>query len=730
MQYVRFTVAGLLIPLGLLLSVAAAGLWAGCDGRSLMGGGGGGDGLEDGALFGDDVAMPDVGLHDRMDGGDGAHDTGYVEDDWGGWEPEVLENCTPAQEWGNPPQGPVKLLFDEDWAGNPEDFWRRPFPDDSRLGGGDGGAGMWAGSYSPYRGFPNPAHSYMLDAFLTIAAGEFAGWSKNGTIYMTFNGPLATVTLPEDPGATVQPEATVYLQDVDSHSPDRGARIPIHIRYYPAESLFVPAYTVAIRPVEGMVLRDGGLYAAVVTTGVGDGWCRPLRSTVGRVTMEARTRELLRVEPGSIAGVALLSTQDVVGPVRRLRQSVRALERPAMNVDGSQSVHGVRQTLTGTVSFPVYQDGTPPYLVAGGRINWGSDGMPIVQRREDVRVSISVPEPGGETRLSQPEDGWPVVIYGHGTGGDSLSCIRDGIADYLCGGGFAVLCYDQVLHGSRDPTGSDPANTFFNYINIVAGRDNVRQGAVDGFLLSHFIGDGHVSLAGDLVPPGSDTADLFKFDPASLFMLGHSQGGITGVPFASVEEGVAAAVYNGTGGGMMIAIMERKDPVDIRLALEQAVGLPPGEMLDYFHPLLTLVQTFLDPADPVNYAPLIVSSSEENGGGRINRQHVLMFEGLQDPFTPPLSVESLAVAFGLEQIMPVEHPIEALALLGRAPIEGPVQGNLDGGARTGGLIQYGSQGHFSIFRSGECDASQVMLRFLKSAVTAKDGVPVIERFSM
>ena len=38
-----------------------------------------------------------------------------------------------------------------------------------------------------------------------------------------------------------------------------------------------------------------------------------------------------------------------------------------------------------------------------------------------------------------PEDGWPVVLYGHGTGGDYTSFINAKVAVTLARAGIAVL---------------------------------------------------------------------------------------------------------------------------------------------------------------------------------------------------------------------------------------------------------------------------------------------------
>ena len=62
------------------------------------------------------------------------------------------------------------------------------------------------------------------------------------------------------------------------------------------------------------------------------------------------------------------------------------------------------------VRLPIFQKGEPPYMQGGGDIKV-EDGKPVEVRKEEVCVSLSLPL--GE----MPAGGWPLIIYGHGTGG-------------------------------------------------------------------------------------------------------------------------------------------------------------------------------------------------------------------------------------------------------------------------------------------------------------------------
>ena len=81
-----------------------------------------------------------------------------------------------------------------------------------------------------------------------------------------------------------------------------------------------------------------------------------------------------------------------------------------------------------------------------------------------------------------PPDGWPVILYAHGTGGDYQTFVRESLdlrAALIERKGqpptrMAMIGIDQVLHGPRDPSGSNAEITFFNLQNLAAARDNVR----------------------------------------------------------------------------------------------------------------------------------------------------------------------------------------------------------------------------------------------------------------
>ena len=100
----------------------------------------------------------------------------------------------------------------------------------------------------------------------------------------------------------------------------------------------------------------------------------------------------------------------------------------------------------GKIKLPIFQTGTAPYLrpADGGAINIVG-GNAVKVRDEEVCFALTLP------KGAAPTAGWPLVIYGHGTGGSFRSFIRDGVAASLAKAGtkMAVLGFDEVQHGAR-----------------------------------------------------------------------------------------------------------------------------------------------------------------------------------------------------------------------------------------------------------------------------------------
>ena len=371
------------------------------------------------------------------------------------------------------------------------------------------------------------------------------------------------------------------------------------------------------------------------------------------------------------------------------------------------------QAWEGNLEVPLWQHGDRPYWDEGGGFARDEEGLPAIYRWEDVAFSLAWP-----ALEEAPEDGWPVVIYAHGTGGDHLTCCDDrgGLeaASMLAKGGFATLSISQPLHGDRATDDTSVDFHTFNYLNPDSALSNFRQGALDSIYLANALGSRSQTFDADGVS--------VALDPDRVLYLGHSQGGISGALALPFMGGlIEAATLSGAGGGLSYTLVHRKqDGLDIEELMREVLVLEAEEELDVLHPVTGLIQLLSEVTDPINYARNWFLEDHLYGEGPV---HVLMTEGLLDGYTPPMTIEAMAAAGGLPILDPVAHLDEAHRLFQPDAESLPASANTqahDGGAITAGLAQFPDDGHFAIFDN--TDAARLYQGFLE---TALEGTPTL-----
>ncbi|MCS6800042.1 MAG: hypothetical protein NZ898_16250 [Myxococcota bacterium] len=615
-----------------------------------------------------------------------------------------------AGVWEAPPPdagGPPRALFVLPRASADDTgFFDLPWPTDVRR---------TAAGTVDVRGFPNPTRNELLQRYIDAVGAELRGWGTQGAIYFRFEAPVDPASLPADARASLEPGASVQLVDVDPESPERGRRHPIVVSFRAEPTRFWPAHTLAVRPVLGMPLRGGRRYAAVVTRAV-----RPASGgTFERSAdfdallagndadpavhaaraMHAEAIDALEdagIPRDQLLSIAVFKTQDPLTELDAVRDwLVVNVEAPRAHVGAwrAREANAQFEVLEGRYGpHPVFQHGDPPYTTPGSGAFRFDAGVPMLAAETTLRFALSIPT------TPMPDSGYPIVLYAHGTGGDYRSFVADGTAAQLASVGLAVLGIDQVLHGERNPGGVSPEVAFFNFVNPHAARDNARQAGVDLLQLARLVETLEVPAriaARDGRP--------IRFDAGRVFAFGHSQGGLN-VPLAlAVDDRIGAAVLSGAAGTLAVALLEKTQPLDVRGVVQAVLGLPGSSPQAAFerehfvleHPVITLLQTWIEAADPVNYAARV--HREPRAG--FTPRSVLQTEGLLDEYATPNGVESLAAAMGNPIVEPLVRPVLALELQGLAPIAPPVHANVARGRATAGLIQLPADGHFAAFRN-------------------------------
>jgi pimeloyl-ACP methyl ester carboxylesterase len=366
----------------------------------------------------------------------------------------------------------------------------------------------------------------------------------------------------------------------------------------------------------------------------------------------------------------------------------------------------------GTVTLPIYQQGTIPYVATGGNIAVDGSGDPVQQGTQDVRFALTLPEGPGT---------WPVIIYAHGTDGDFRSHIDEGLAGPLALAGFAVLGFDQLGHGTR-ANGSTlpPAQIFFNLTNPKAARGNVLQSATDILAVQHAI----AAIAGDLGPVVTG-ADL---DDASVAFLGHSQGAISGALATAMAENLPTVVFSGAGGGLIDTLSQKRSPYDLTVLLPIVFADPglvdlsanPTKLVGRRHPVLSsVIQAYLEEADPINYAPYITVPLAARGEAK----NVLHLVGVGDTYTPNDTSVAFARRMVVQYIDPNHRLIQASdPSLNNSP---PIRNNLGGHTRVTSIHEPtgSNDGHFVMF--DDAVAQNRMVSFFETWQSDASNIPSV-----
>jgi predicted esterase len=654
-----------------------------------------------------------------------------------------------CQTMATTPPPPMSQCFDDDplpvakvhfhvpRAGeSSEDFYRLPFPNDIRVKNGR----------VSLVGHPRPGPGLLgfdiVDRYLKAIEAEMSGFSLNPGVYFRFsrNPNFDSLKMGE----------AVSFTNLTPGSPQYGQTF--HPGWYSStggERYICPRWIV-IHQGYGAPLRPGETYAYLIKSSATDDKGAPMqqdddfKAMLGAApadpdlaaawTAYAPLRAWIadkKIDAATLAAAAVFTTQKVEEPLTQLRAAVRAAAAPVVKGfikcgegkspcdDGKTGADHQRGCLAsnpafdeyqGTVSIPVFQKGTPPYDQPsdGGGIEF-EGSMAKVQRTEDVCFALTVP------KGTAPASGWPLVVYSHGTGGSYRSVIEEGLAAEFAGGDvgtgagapMAMLGYDGALHGPRKGTSTRPSTElFYNFQNPLAARDNSLQAAADLFAIARAV-------------EGFSAGGL-KLDPAKLALYGHSQGGNAAADAIPFEPAYGAVVMSGTGGTLILSLLHKTQPVNIAGVIPLVLG---EVSVDENHPVLNLLQMYLDRSDPVNYGRRVFADPLTKA------RHALHVFGTDDTYAPVETQRSYAQSAGFDIVGPVVDPedMKAVASMQRRAIPAPAKGNFttaDGTPITAVEAQYkpgNYDGHFVSFQSSA--ARRAVRQMLGTFV--RDGVPTV-----
>lgn len=270
------------------------------------------------------------------------------------------------------------------------------------------------------------------------------------------------------------------------------------------------------------------------------------------------------------------------------------------------------------------------------------------QRQEFARVVISLP------KQPMPADGYPLMLYYHGSNGLSTQVVDRGLitvpggteapglgpAHVVAESGFAAVGSALPLNPERFPI--PISNAYLNPLNLAAYPATFQQGVIEQRLLLDALERLRIDPAvvtdcpGLSLPPG---ATAFQFQTDSVVALGQSHGAQYAVMMAAVEPRLRAVAPTGSGGFWPLLAAENQ--------LSPIIGLVLGtfQPLDYLNPGLHLLETAWEPADPIVYAPRIAQNPLPDQPVRSIYQPV----GQGDTQFPESVFNAMALASGVQQ---------------------------------------------------------------------------------
>lgn len=614
-------------------------------------------------------------------------------------------------------------------------FFDAPFPSDARR---------FSNGALDFTNLPNPKSSGIVRSLVDLSQSDTRGASPTGAIWFRFD---AAINAPvDDPAASIAAGSPILLLDIQPGSPERLKQRPFHASLAKGDSIR-PANLLQVRPVPGIGLRPGTRYAAIVRRALGApgapflGQSSALTELLaGRAPQGALGAQLqatftvlnvalkeLKIHPDDLAAVTVFTTDDPVGSLTRQVAHVDAL--PVLKPTKPIKVRDQYADFTALESEfapPQYQAGLIPFVLGGGRQVVDASGNPVRQFDGAADFQLSVP------KGKMPAAGFPLYFYVHGTGGLPGQCIDRGVytnakveppkgtgpASWLAKGGWATSCAAGPLSPSRIGFLSADGYVAYNFLNPVAMRDNFVQMVLELVHFRKLVLDLRIDAA---LCPGTDASAAadgkVRFDPDHIVISGQSLGSYLSGMLVSTLGGFQGAVLTGAGGSWIEFAFGPKSPIDLQLLVE-ALALPVGEKLDRFHPLVTLFELAVGPADNT---PYLVHALDDPLPGK-SPPHVLVVEGFKDLQVATGLQRALLLGLGIdmagnepgtstdEQLLPV------LPWSGRKHLSLPVTANkmTPAGVRTAVCVRYPEdgilEGHYVAFQQPE--ARRQILEFV------------------
>jgi hypothetical protein len=624
-------------------------------------------------------------------------------------------------------------------------FYDFPYPSDLRL---------TAQGTPDLTGLPFPSFLEGIPPLITVAM-DHPGFPVVPVAYFSFTNALATLDASKVIAATKT--SSILLVDVDPSSDERGTLTPTVATTPPMDG-WVPDNLLAVAQWPGFVLHGNRKYAFVVMKSLNDASGKPLEASATLTALAAGkapsgangaaavtlyqplwdTLKMIGVDASSVAAATVFTTGDVVADNATLASKTAAAYPTTIDNLSFNAANAAIQDryceLLGTITYPQFQQGTPPFDT-GGTFGPLTNGVPPMQRTEVAPVAITIPL--GE----MPANGYPLVSYFHGSGGFSTAladrgtwvpgttncapatlytpaqapdgwdgtesctmgmpnCVMgcntpgEGPAYVVAPFGFAMAGSALPLNPERFPNATD--TEYLNLNNLSAMRDTFRQGILEQHIFLDALSTIEIDPATLAACPGATLpsgATAFKFDASHMFAQGQSMGGMYTNLITAAEPRLLAAVPTGAGGYWSYFILIT--PLFPNVAGEVGAALLGTEMtLTFLHPGLNLFETAVEAVDPMVSMPRLARRPLPGFPVRPVYEPV----GQGDSYFPEPTYNAMATAYGHKETGTVIWPTMQASLAlegldGVLPYSVVNDVKSEGGAAyTGMVVQYKGDG--------------------------------------